>query len=268
MSDGSHSRAGLTDGAASPLLDLTDRAFRTGLVVVILSLVSALATYLILTGLTPVPPRDDVVLTALLVNVILIAAMIGIIAWQGYGMWRAWRAKLPGARLHVRIVLLFSIIAALPAMLLAVAATTTFSRSLDGWFSTRTREIINNSVEVAQAYVVEHGQLLRTDLANMVRDIDSAADDISADSPDFKQHVIAQAGLRDIPSAYVLDSRGDPVIAALEDDTMPFTSVPPYYLTQAAAGQVALFTPTGTAQVSAVANSTVTPIAISMSRGC
>jgi two-component system nitrogen regulation sensor histidine kinase NtrY len=249
----SPSTAGWTEGGASPLLDLTDRAFYIGLVVVVLSIVSALATYLILTGLTPIAPRDDIVLGALLINVLLIGAMIGVIAWQGFGMWRAWRAKLAGARLHVRIVLLFSIIAALPAMLLAAAATTTFSRSLDGWFSARTRAIINNSVEVAQAYVVEHGQLLRTDVANMVRDIDSAADHIPPDTPEFKQHVIAQAGLRDIPVAYIIDGRGDPVVAALEDRQMPFTSVPPEDLRQAEAGQVALFNPTGTSQVSAVA---------------
>jgi two-component system nitrogen regulation sensor histidine kinase NtrY len=235
------------------LLDLTDRAFWIGLVIVVLSLVSALATYLILTGLTPIAPRDDIVLGALLINVILIGAMIGIIAWQGYGMWRAWRARLAGARLHVRIVLLFCIIAALPAMLLAVAATTTFSRSLDGWFSARTRTIINNSVEVAQAYVVEHGQLLRTDVANMVRDIDSAADHIAPDSPELKQHIIAQAGLRDIPAAYLLDANGDPVLAALEDKSLPFTPVLPYDMNAAATGQVALFTPTGSSQVSAVA---------------
>jgi two-component system nitrogen regulation sensor histidine kinase NtrY len=245
--------AGWTEGVASPLLDVTDRAFWIGLVVVVLSIISALATYLILTGLTPIAPRDDIVLGALLINVILIAAMIGVIAWQGFGMWRAWRAKLAGARLHVRIVLLFSIIAAIPALLLAAAATTTFSRSLDGWFSARTRAIINNSVEVAQAYVVEHGQLLRTDVANMVRDIDSAADHIPPDTPEFKQHIIAQAGLRDIPVAYVIDGRGDPVVAALEDKQMPFTPVPPYDLRLAEQGQVALFTPTGTAQVSAVA---------------
>ncbi len=66
------------------------------------------------------------------------------------GLLKAWRAKEPGARLHVRIVLLFSIIAALPAILLAIAATTTFSRSLDSWFSSRTRAIIQNSLDVAQ----------------------------------------------------------------------------------------------------------------------
>jgi two-component system nitrogen regulation sensor histidine kinase NtrY len=250
---GTSSEAEWTDGAASPLLDLTDRAFWIGLVVVVLSLISALATYLILTGLTPITPRDDIVLGALLINVILIAAMIAVIAWQGYGMWRAWRAKLPGARLHVRIVLLFSIIAALPAVLLAVAATTTFSRSLDGWFSTRTRAIINNSVEVAQAYVDEHGQLLRTDLANMVRDVDAASDHIAIDGPEFRQQVIAQAGLRDIPAAYVIDGNGDPLIAALEDKAQPFTPVPFRYMSQAKNGQVSLFSPSGTSQVSGVA---------------
>jgi two-component system nitrogen regulation sensor histidine kinase NtrY len=257
--DGSTSRSAWTDGAASPLLDLTDRAFWTGLVVVVLSLISALATYLILTGLTPIAPRDEIVLGALLINVILIAAMIVVISWQGYGMWRAWRAKLAGARLHVRIVLLFSVIAALPAMLLAVAATTTFSRSLDSWFSFRTRAIINNSLEVAQAYVDEHGQLLRTDLVNMVRDIDAAADKIPDGSPEFKQHVIAQAGLRDLPTAYVLDGNGQVVVAALQDKALPFTSVPLYYVKQAEIGQVALFTPPGTSQVSAVAKLTSYP---------
>jgi two-component system nitrogen regulation sensor histidine kinase NtrY len=244
---------GSREQSASPLLDLTDRAFWTGLVVVVLSLVSALATYLILTGLTPIPPRDGVVLTALSVNVVLIIAMIVVIAWQGYGMWRAWRAKLAGARLHVRIVLLFSVIAALPAMLLAVAATTTFSRSLDGWFSTRTRAIIDNSLDVAKAYVEENGQLIRTDILNMVRDVDAAADHIPADSLEFKQHVLAQAALRDLPAAYVVDGTGTRVMAALEDKALPFTTVPTLYMKQAEAGQVALYTPGDSSQVAAVA---------------
>ena len=245
-------RAAWTGGGTSPL-DLSDRAFWTGLVIVILSIISAFATYFILTGLTPIAPRDEIVLGALFVNLLLIAAMIVVIAWQGYGMWRAWRAKLAGARLHVRIVLLFSVIAALPTMLLAVAATTTFSRSLDGWFSTRTRAVIDNSMEVAQAYVDEHRQLIRTDLVNMMRDIDAAADDIPADTEAFRQHVMAQAALRDLPTAYVLDGEGNPVVRALESDAVPLRPVPIFYLRQADTGQVAMFTPTGTAQVAAIA---------------
>ncbi len=57
-----------------------DRAFWIGLSVVVLSLVSALATYYILTGLTPIAPRGDVVFVVLSVNVVLIIAMIALLA--------------------------------------------------------------------------------------------------------------------------------------------------------------------------------------------
>ena len=238
--------------AASPLLDQSERAFWTGLVVVVLSLVSALATYLILTGLTPIAPRDDVVLAALFVNVLLIIAMIAVIAWQGWGMWRAWRAKLAGARLHVRIVLLFSLIAALPAMVLAVAATTTFSRSLDGWFSSRTRAIIDNSLDVAKAYVEEHGRLIRVDIVNMARDIDAAADSVRGSPQEFQQLLIAQAGLRELPAAYVIDASGKVVVAALEDPSLPFFEPPATAIKQANAGQVSLLMPASTFRVSAI----------------
>lgn len=234
-------------------LDLTDREFWTGLVVVCLSIVSAFATYLILTGLTPVVPRDEVVLSALFINVVLIIAMIAVIAWQGYGMWRAWREKVAGARLHVRIVLLFSIIASLPAILLAVAATTTFSRSLDGWFNQRARTIIQNSVDVAKAYVEEHGQTLRTDVLNMVRDLDAEADRISADSEDFSKGIIAQATLREISAVHVLDADGKRISTPLEDKRLPFVQPTLGDIRQTENGQVTLFMPPRLSQVTAIA---------------
>jgi two-component system, NtrC family, nitrogen regulation sensor histidine kinase NtrY len=241
------------EGASSPLLDLSDREFWTGFVIVALSIVSAFATYLILTGLTPIAPRDEVVLTALFFNVVLILAMIATITWHGLGMWRAWKAKIAGARLHIRIVLLFSIIAAIPTMLLAVAATTTFARSIDGWFSTRTRAIISNSLNVAKAYVDEHGLLIRTELVNMARDIDAAAKEIPPDSKEFQQHVLTQAGLRELPVAYVINKHGRPIVAALEEGELPFNLPSPDVMRLAEEGQVPIFTPPNTFGVSAVA---------------
>ncbi len=63
-----------------PLPGTSDRAFWIGLIVVSLSVISGLATYLILTGLTPIVPRNDVVLTALIINVLLVIAMVAVIA--------------------------------------------------------------------------------------------------------------------------------------------------------------------------------------------
>lgn len=240
-------------GSASPLLDIGERAFWIGFSIVVLSIISASATYFILTGLTPIPPRDSVVIITLFTNVILIIAMIGVIAAQGRDMWKAWQKKVPGARLHIRIVLLFSLIAAIPTMLVAVAATTTFSRTLESWFTTRARTIISNSLDVARAYVDEHGRLLRTDLANMVRDVDAAAKDIGGSNKALKQVVISQAILRGMPLAFVLDYNGKPAIKALDEPRLTFSPVQPDSLQEALAGKVVLTAPRGSPRVSAIA---------------
>ncbi len=224
----------------APYLDPSNRDFSTGLVIVVLSVVSAFATYLILTGLTPIVPSGGVVWSALLVNGALILAMIGIIAWHVVGLWQAWRAKSAGARLHIRIVVLFSIIAALPALLLAVAATVTFSRSLDNWFSGRVRTLIADSRSVAEAYVEEHGQTIRNDLLSMARDLDAAAPLVAGDNEQLRRLVIAQAGLRDLPSAYIIDGQGKEVIVGVEDKRLPFARPTQAALDEVRAGQVPL----------------------------
>jgi two-component system, NtrC family, nitrogen regulation sensor histidine kinase NtrY len=232
----------LGDGP-SPL-NPSDRAFWIGLSVVILSLISAFATYLILTGLTPIAPRGEVVLVVLFLNVVLIGAMIALLAWQTAGLARAWREKIPGARLHIRIVLLFSIIAALPTLLLAVGATVTFSRSLDSWFSTRTRAIVSSSRDVANAYLDEHGQVIRTDIVNMARDLDAAAGSVAGDPVKLQRVVMVQAGLRDLPAAYIIDAKGNPDVEASADNKLPYSAPSAAAIQQAEDGQVPLLMPT------------------------
>ena len=237
---GSSSRvANLQRGPGAP----SERAFWIGLTVVVLSLVSALATYLILTGLTPIAPSNNVVVSVLFFNVVLIIAMIAVIAWQARQIWRAWRERVPGARLHARIVALFSVIAALPAILLAVAATTTFSRSIDGWFSKRTRVVIENSHAVAKAYLIEHGKVIRTDVANMTRDLDASADLAAENRPKFLQLVIAQAALRDLPAVYIIDGKGTQISNPVEDASLPFSQPEADVMELARNGQVPVLTP-------------------------
>jgi two-component system nitrogen regulation sensor histidine kinase NtrY len=229
---------------APPLPGTSDRAFRIGLVVVSLSVVSALATYLILSNLTPIPPSDEVVLTVLLINVVLVIAMVGVIAAQGVGLWRAWKMKVAGARLHVRIVALFSLIAALPALLLAAAATSTFSRSLDSWFNAKTISIVQGATDVGKAYLLEHGPVIRTDAINMARDLDDAAAEVAGDGRKFRELVIGQAGLRDLPAAYVIDRLGNVKLAVLEEQRIPYVPPPEELIRAADKGQVPLLMPT------------------------
>jgi two-component system, NtrC family, nitrogen regulation sensor histidine kinase NtrY len=242
----------LFDDNAAPLPGTGSRAFWTGLLTVSLSLISGLATYLILTGLTPIVPRNEVVLGVLFINLLLVVAMVVVIAVQMAGLWRAWKKRVAGARLHARIVALFSVIAALPALLLAVGATTTFSRSLDNWFNRQTTSIVMSSLDVAHAYLEEHGQVIRTDIVNMAKDLDDAAPQLAGDPRKFRELVFAQAGLRDLPVAYVVDARGAVKVAALEDERIPYIPPPEHLLRAAEAGQVPLLMPINSFRVAAI----------------
>lgn len=242
----------LVDDDAMPFADTGNRAFRLGLAVVVLSLVSALATFLILTNLTPITPRGEVVFFVLLANLLLILAVIGVVAYQGATLYRAWKDKVAGARLHIRIVGLFSLIAILPALALAFAATTTFVRAMDGFFAERTRQIIQNSHDVAEDYLNEHGQVIRTDAVNMARDLGESLELLTSDPEQFRKLVFVQAGLRDLPVAYIIDGEGKPLVTAIENERIPYRPPPANVLDLARQGQVPLLLPKDAYRVAAV----------------
>ena len=177
-----------------------------GPVAVGLALLSAVVTFLVLTGLTPVVPTHDVVVGVLLANGAMMLVLLGIIAHEVFKIVQARRRGRAGAKLHVRIVGLFSVIAAVPAVLLAVIASITLERGLDRWFSTRTRAVIENSLTVAEAYLREHAAMIRGDILAMGYDIGRARPLFDQDRERFRQFLNAQASIRGLPHALMISS--------------------------------------------------------------
>jgi two-component system, NtrC family, nitrogen regulation sensor histidine kinase NtrY len=240
------------DDDALKLPGTDDAAFSFGLLVVVAALLWGLATYLILTGLTPIIPRGTVVAIMVSVNLILIGAMIAIIWVQIQGLWNAWQQKIAGARLHGRVVALFSFIALLPAVTLATGATVSFARGLDGWFGERTLTIISDSMEVANAYLEEHGAVIRSDVVNMAKDMDDAAKTVAKDQKKFRELLFTQAALRDLPVAYVINGKSEVQLAAIENDKIPYVAPPLALIAATNTGQVPLLMPSEQFRVAAL----------------
>ena len=226
--------------------------FTLGLITMVLSLCSGLATYVILTGLTPIVPTQTVVVGVLLINSLLVLAMVGIIAWQVTGLWLARRRHVAGAQLHVRIVSLFSVIAVVPAILLAVFASVSLDRGLDHWFSARTKSIIQNSIDVATAYLQEHGQVIRADTVGMAKDIDEAVELVRAQPQGFGNFLNAQAAIRALPAAYLIDGTGKVLATAASLPEFPFRAPPQEAMELAKKGQVIVIAPGQTSMVGAI----------------
>src|SRR5271168_1935306 len=189
------------------------------------ALLSAFATFIVLAGLTPINPTNDVVVTLLGVNALAVLLLLGIIGREIWHIVQARRRGRAAARLHVQIVALFSIIAALPAILVAVVASVTLDRGLDQLFSTRTRSMMENSLIVADAYIREHAQSIRADADAMAIDVARAKPLFEQDRDRFRQFFTAQASLRDLPTAMMIT--GDQTVILQADIQLPPELQPP-----------------------------------------
>src|SRR5690606_1407617 len=90
------------------------------------------------------------------------------------------------------------------------------------------------------------------DIVSLANDLDGAADTLRDDPEQFRTQVIAHAGLRDLPAAYVIDAQGRPIISAIEDSRLPYVPPPAHVIAQAEAGQVPLLMPSNSYRVAAV----------------
>jgi two-component system, NtrC family, nitrogen regulation sensor histidine kinase NtrY len=175
------------------------------------ALLSATATFLVLAGLTPIAPVHEVVVELLLGNVVTGLLLLAIIGREVWKVVQARRRGRAGSRLHVQIVGLFAVIAAVPTVLVSVVASTTLDRGLDRFFSTRTRAMIEQSMIVANAYVSEHAEAIRGDLLAMAFDLGRAKSIFDSDRDQFQKIISAQAAGRNLSAAILLKSDGSAV---------------------------------------------------------
>jgi two-component system, NtrC family, nitrogen regulation sensor histidine kinase NtrY len=138
---------------------------------IVISLLTAVATFLIMADLTPIEPRPDRIRGLLLVNAGLIAALTGLVAFEAWQIFRARRIRRAGSQLHGRIVSLISFAAAAPAIILAVTATATLDRALAPWFFGPIRSFVEGSTDFARDFVNMQCQTLRRDTRIMSVDV-------------------------------------------------------------------------------------------------
>src|SRR5229473_1785309 len=198
--------------------------------VVAIALLSALLTFVVLTGLTRIEPTRDVVISFLLINGATILVLVGIIVREVWQMIQARRRGRAAARLHVQIVSLFSVIAVLPAVLVAIVANVTIDRGLDRLFSGPTREVIQNSLIVANAYLHEHAQLIRGDILGMANDIAHARPLFDQDRATFRELLTASAASRNLPGAMLIDKDRNILETAQTGIQQSFTTPAPEFL--------------------------------------
>lgn len=150
----------------------TSKSRVIGLLTVTALLITGSLTFMLLIGLTPIQPDKNMVLIAAAVNGFLILVLLFLIGKEIAKIIRSRRKGRAASRLHVRIIGLFCLVAAFPAILVAIVAGITLDLGLDRWFEIRTKKIVESSVSVARAYQNESTRVLMGNTLSMAANLD------------------------------------------------------------------------------------------------
>ena len=180
---------------------------------------------------------------AVIVNGLIVLLLIGIVAYEASGLWVARRRGRAAARLHIRIVLLFSFIAALPAILMVIIASVTLNKGLDRWFSARTEAIIDTSRAVAQAYVNEHSRMLGLDLLAIAGEFNRVTPDIDANETAIASYLTNQARLRGLSTVQLIRNDRSLIVQGETTSNLPAPPAPAEIFAKLDSGEPALIAP-------------------------
>ncbi|MFL9842077.1 ATP-binding protein [Sphingomonas sp. ST-64] len=148
------------------------------------------------------PPLVALLLVA---NLIPFVALI-VLAGRRVAMRRAARSPLGGrARLHVRLVAIFSILASVPTIFVSIVASLLFQYGVEFWFSDRARSMLENASAVAAASFNDLQERVGANTETMAMDLArELADGMPIDSQDFFNTLFVQTTQRELSEAAIV----------------------------------------------------------------
>ena len=189
-------------------------ARRFGVIVVLLAIVFGAAAFFVLLGLTSIEPSETVILSILGINILFIAFMLFLVGREVLALVQARKRGRAAARMHIRIVGLFGIVAAFPAIIVAIVAGITLDLGLDRIFDTRSRTIVENSISVAESYVKEATSSLNAHTVSMGQFLNRNRSRIVLDRLGFENLMTGQAKARGLAGASIVRQNSSVVISA------------------------------------------------------
>jgi two-component system nitrogen regulation sensor histidine kinase NtrY len=178
----------------------------------ILSTVIGLTTFGIITFSIPIMGGDTTIQALMSICLFFLATLAVLVSYRLVRIISTRRQGKAGSALHLRMVSVFSLVAVTPTLIVAVFAGLFFYLGVQGWFSERVQKVVDESMEVAKAYLSEHQQTIRADALAMVGDINRDAPRLLTSQSLFNRFVDAQTNVRSLTSALVIDGSTGKII--------------------------------------------------------
>ena len=198
-------------------------------------------------------PSPSVVFGLVLATVVVLLPLLALMAARVTGVWFERRRGVAGAKLHVRLVLLFGGVAVVPTIVMAIFASVFFNMVVQNWFNDNVRTALSESLQVARGYADEHRNKIRADAIEMGNDLDRAGALYANDRDQFAAVLAEQTVLRGLTEATIFEPLTGQVLEHYPDTVEP--SLPPdIVVARGVAGEIPVFGSADGTQVQALVN--------------
>ena len=233
--------------------------------VVVLLMIAAgaagIITFLALTGYLGLTLTQDLMLALQVLDLTLLLSLGGVVLFGVVRLWTRRRAGAAGARLHLRLVTIFAVVAVTPAIVVSVLSAVIFDFEVRTLFNDTVRTVVKESVEVAEAYLREHKQVIAADALAMANDLNRQWPNLISGPTIANRIVGTQAAVRALSEGIVFDAQGTVIGRTGLSFALEMAPPPVWALEEAAKGEVVILTSDSDDRVRALVSLQTVPTA-------
>ncbi len=181
---------------------------KLSIVLLVVALAAGVGTYMAFTGVPPFAGSADSVLLMLYVDLAIGLLLGAVVARRLVVLWGQRMRGSAGAKLHVRLVVLFSAVAVTPTLIVAFFSAAFFHYGIQTWFNEKVGTAVQSSVLAAEAYLSEHKKLIQADAQAVAARLNADAAWLVNDRSFLTRAIDNLARLRGLTEAVVIDGHG------------------------------------------------------------
>nr|WP_227305518.1 PAS domain-containing sensor histidine kinase [Acidisoma cellulosilyticum] len=197
------------------------------LLLAMVAVLLAIGSFVVLSGGSSLGLSHRAIISLVPANFIVLMLLVIAVSVRVVHVYLDRRRGLAGARMQAQLVLLFSVVAVTPTIVVAIFATIFFQLGIQAWFNHRVSTALDESMQVAQGYLTEHKDEIRTDAFAMADDMARAGPFLTTDISNFGQFLETQVSLRGLTEAVVFEPSNGQVVASAGFMSGIATGLPP-----------------------------------------
>jgi two-component system nitrogen regulation sensor histidine kinase NtrY len=184
------------------------------LILIVLAVILSLATYYEITEQTKLLVPDPSRVIGLVLLDLIIFLTLGIILARKLFQSNSDKNDIDkSSRLQNRIIIAFSLVAAIPTIIVAVFSAYFFNFGIQSWFDKKLSTVLEQSIIVGESYVAEHTLQLKETAISVADDLSEMYYDLIQDPALFNKTLSGEAEMRSLSEAIVFQKNTNTILA-------------------------------------------------------